>query len=180
LKTKTLKRKKKHQDKLSMDDAQMQRGQQWLTKLLQLMGIKAAIKITKVEQELDGTICCWLAIDESNLTSEQVQIIIGNQGETIDAIQYLANALLHIGVDKTESGYFMIDIGDYRVNSQIELQNIAATIAQKVRETGQEEEIKSLSSVERRQIHSILSQSEDLQTESRGNEPDRRLVVRLR
>lgn len=163
-----------------MDDAQMQRGQQWLTKLLQLMGIKAAIKITKVEQELDGTICCWLAIDESNLTSEQVQIIIGNQGETIDAIQYLANALLHIGVDKTESGYFMIDIGDYRVNSQIELQNIAATIAQKVRETGQEEEIKSLSSVERRQIHSILSQSEDLQTESRGNEPDRRLVVRLR
>ena len=163
-----------------MDDAQMQRGQQWLTKLLQLMGIKAAIKITKVEQELDGTICCWLAIDESNLTSEQVQIIIGNQGETIDAIQYLANALLHIGVDKTESGYFMIDIGDYRVNSQIELQNIAATIAQKVRETGLEEEIKSLSSVERRQIHSILSQSEDLQTESRGNEPDRRLVVRLR
>ena len=163
-----------------MDDAQMQQGQQWLTKLLQLMGIKAATKITKVERELDGTPCCWLAIDESNLTSEQVEIIIGNQGETIDAIQYLANALLHIGLDQTESGYFMIDIQDYRVNSQIKLQNLAATIAQKVRETGQEEEIKSLSSVERRQIHSILSQSEDLQTESRGNEPDRRLVVRLR
>jgi predicted RNA-binding protein Jag len=51
-----------------MDDAQMQRGQQWLTKLLQLMGMKAAIKITKVAQELDGTTCCWLAIDESNLS----------------------------------------------------------------------------------------------------------------
>jgi len=163
-----------------MDDAQMQRGQQWLTKLLQLMGIKAAIKITKVEQESDGTTCCWLVIDESNLTSEQIQILIGSEGETIDAIQYLANALLHIGADKKESGYFMIDIQDYRVNRQTKLQNIAETIAQTVRETGEEKEIKSLSSVERRQIHSILSQSEDLQTESRGNEPDRRLVVRPR
>ena len=74
----------------------------------------------------------------------------------------------------------MIDIGDYRVKRQKKLQNLAETIAQTVRETGEEQEIKSLSSVERRQIHSILSQSEDLQTESRGNEPDRRLVVRPR
>lgn len=156
----------------------MQRGQQWLTELLELMGMRAAIEITKVEQEPEGTICCWLTIDQNNLTPEQITLIIGNQGETIDSIQYLANALLHIQ-DKTEkSGYFMIDINNYRVQRQTELLALAETVAQTVRETGQEVEMKPLSSVERRQIHSILSQSADLATESRGNEPNRRLVVR--
>ncbi|TVQ42826.1 MAG: RNA-binding protein [Gloeocapsa sp. DLM2.Bin57] len=163
-----------------MDEAQMQRGQQWLTELLELMGMRAAVEITKVEQEAEGTICCWLTIDQNNLTPEQITLIIGNQGETIDSIQYLANALLHIQ-DKTEkSGYFMIDIHNYRVQRQTELLALAETVAQAVRETGQEVEMKPLSSVERRQIHSILSQSADLTTESRGNEPNRRLVVRPR
>jgi len=163
-----------------MDDQQMQKGQQWLTKLLELMGIKAEVNITKVEVESEGTTCCWLTIDDQFLISEQIKIVIGNQGETIDAIQYLTNTLLHIGENKENSGYFMIDIHNYRSQRQIELLALAEIVAQKVRETGQEVEMKSLSSVERRQIHSILSQSEDLQTESRGNEPDRRLVVRPR
>ncbi|ELR98021.1 R3H domain-containing nucleic acid-binding protein [Gloeocapsa sp. PCC 73106] len=163
-----------------MDDAQRQRGQQWLTKLLQLMEINAAVNITKVEVESDATTACWLTIDESSLSEEQVGLLIGDQGETIDSIQYLANAILHIGLDKEKSGYFMIDIDDYRGQRQAQLQVLAEEVAEQVRQTGQEVEMKSLSSVERRQIHSILSQDQDLQTESRGHEPDRRLVVRLR
>jgi spoIIIJ-associated protein len=53
-------------------------------------------------------------------------------------------------------------------------------IAEQVRQTGQEVEIKSLSSAERRQIHTFLKDANDLSTESRGQEPDRRLVIRLR
>ena len=49
-----------------------------------------------------------------------------------------------------------------------------------VRETGQEVEISDLSSAERRQMHSFLQNSEDLTTESRGQEPHRKLIVRLR
>ncbi len=158
----------------------MQRGQQWLTELLKLMGMKAAVKVTKIEQEPEGTVCCWLTIDETDLTPEQISILIGNQGETIDSIQYLANALLHIGATTEKSGYFMIDVQNYRGQRQAELLALAETVAREVRETGQEVEMKPLSSVERRQIHSILSQCTDLATESRGNEPNRRLVVRPR
>ena len=53
-------------------------------------------------------------------------------------------------------------------------------VAQQVRQTGEEVEMKSLSSAERRQIHTFLKDAEDLETESRGQEPDRRLVVRRR
>lgn len=163
-----------------MDEALIQQGQQWLTKVLQLMGTNTPVTIAKVEVESDSTTACTLTIDETNLTQEQVQLLIGDQGETIDAIQYLANAILHIGVDKQRSNYFIIDIGDYRAQRQAQLQALAEQVAEQVRQTGQEVEIKSLSSVERRQIHNILSKSDDLQTESRGHEPDRRLIVRPR
>jgi spoIIIJ-associated protein len=163
-----------------MTEEMLQSGQQWLTQLLQLMGMKTRVNRGKIEVESDQTTSCWLTIEENDLTPEQVQLLIGEKGETIDAIQYLANSILHLGKDKQGSSYFIIDIQNYRVKRQAELLALAEEVAQKVRETGQEEQMQSLSSVERRQIHSILSKYEDLQTESRGHEPDRRLVVRLR
>jgi spoIIIJ-associated protein len=60
-----------------------------------------------------------------------------------------------------------------------ELKQIADQAVQQVRETGNEMELKSLSSAERRQVHTILKQYPDMATYSRGQEPDRRLVIRL-
>jgi spoIIIJ-associated protein len=57
---------------------------------------------------------------------------------------------------------------------------MAENAAQQVRMTGKEYEMKSLSSAERRQVHTLLKDCPDLETYSRGKEPDRRLVVRLR
>lgn len=163
-----------------MDELQIQRGQQWLTQLVKLMGIDAQVEMTKTEEEAEGTVSSWLTIDESHLTPSDVSLIIGEQGETIDAIQYLANAILHIGSTNKESSYFVIEINGYRVARESQLKELAQQLAEQVRSTGQEVEVTSLSSVERRQIHSLLSQSEDLQTESKGQEPNRRLVIRLR
>jgi spoIIIJ-associated protein len=162
-----------------MDDQQIQKGQQWLTQLLQLMGIPALVDISQIEEESDEIKACWLTIDKTNLTTEQVQLLIGDHGTTIDAIQYLANALLNIKVESGQQRTFTIELNGYRVQRQAELLALAEQVAQQVRETGEEVEIKSLSSAERRQIHSFLSKSADLTSESRGQEPDRRLVVRV-
>ena len=160
-----------------MIDQQSQRGKEWLEKLLQLIGIPAGVKIAEVEDEQSD----WLIIDETHLTPEQIEILIGQKkGEAIDAIQYLANTLLNIGIEEELQRSFTVELNGYRVRRQAQLRALAEKVAGQVRETGEKVEIKSLSSAERRQVHTFLKDSEDLETESRGQEPDRRLVVRLR
>ena len=161
-------------------DQQIQQGQEWLEKLLNLIGIPAQVKIGRVEEEEDNESSCWLTIDETKLSQEQIEILIGKKGESIDSIQYLANALLNIGLEEDRRRRFTIELNGYRIRRQAELFAMAQKAADKVRQTGKPEEIKHLSSAERRQIHSLLQESSDLETESQGQEPDRRLIVRLR
>lgn len=161
-------------------DEQIQRGQKWLETLLKLMGVSTNVNLGRLEQKVDETISCWLTIDESTLDLPKIEILTGKKGETIDAIQYLTNSLLNIGVDENNHRFFTVELNGYRLQRQAELMAMAQRAAEKVRLTGLPEEIRYLSSVERRQIHSILEKSEDLSTESQGNEPDRRLLVKLK
>ncbi|BAQ61391.1 RNA-binding protein Jag [Geminocystis sp. NIES-3708] len=161
-------------------DEQIQRGQKWLETLLKLMGVPANVNLGRLEQNGDQVISCWLTIDETTLDQPKIEALTGKKGETIDAIQYLVNALLNIGVDENSHRFFTVELNGYRLRRQAELMAIAQRAAEKVRLTGVPEEIRYLSSVERRQIHSILEKSGDLSTESQGNEPDRRLLVKLR
>lgn len=161
-------------------DEQVQRGQQWLETLLKLMNIPADVQLGRIEQSGEQGISCWLTINETNLDQNQINALIGKKGDTIDAIQYLGNSLLNIDLGDTPPCFYTVELNGYRIRRQAELVAIAQTAAAKVRETGNPEEIKYLSSVERRQIHSILESSEDLTTESQGNEPERRLIVKLR
>lgn len=161
-------------------DERTQRGQKWLETLLSLMGIPAKVNIGRIEQEGEQVLSCWLTIDEANLSREKIEALVGKKGETIDAIQYLANVLLNVSGDEHLHCFYTVELNGYRIRRQAELMAIAQKAATKVRLTGMPEEIRYLSSVERRQIHSILESSDDLHTESQGNEPDRRLIVRLR
>jgi spoIIIJ-associated protein len=163
-----------------MSNQLMQRGQQWLEELLRLSKLHAQVQATKDEESLDDRPSYWLTIDHTKLTPQQIQILIGPEGTAIDAIQYLANSILNLGQDEENQAAYTIELDGYRLRRQEELRNMAAYAAQKVRETGEEFELKSLSSAERRQVHTFLKECEDLETHSRGQEPDRRLVVRRR
>lgn len=163
-----------------MMESKIQRGKQWLEELLRLMGTPTDVRVGKTEEGSTDNTLCWLIINEANLTAEQMETLIGQKGEGIDAIQYLTNTLLNLGVESGDQQAFTIELNEYRVRRQAELLALAEEVAQKVRQTGEEVEIKSLSSAERRQVHTFLQDAEDLLTESRGQEPDRRLFVRLR
>ncbi len=84
-----------------MSDTRMQRGEQWLKELLQLSGFSVEIKVDKEESNLGekdplSLNSYWLTIEESNLSENQIQNLIGRDGKVLDAIQYLANSILNL------------------------------------------------------------------------------------
>jgi len=155
-----------------MSDRPNERSQQWLTQLLQLAAVPAPVE---VEEKSD---CYWLTIDRTDLTPEQIDILIGPNGSTIDSIQYLANTILNLGQSPDHQAAYTIELDNYRLRRQEQLQAIAQDAVDRVRQTGEEYEIASLSSAERRQLHNLFKEYDDLETYSRGQEPDRRMVVR--
>jgi spoIIIJ-associated protein len=160
-----------------MTDESFQRGQQWLEQLLQRSGLSASVLVNHERSQSEGS--CWLEIDESALSSEQIHHVIGDKGHTLDAVQYLCNTILNLGKSSDEQQAFTVELNGYRANRQAELQAMAETVAEHVRQTGEQQELTGLSSAERRQMHTLLKDQGDLETESVGREPDRRLVVRL-
>ncbi len=161
-----------------MDEATIQQGKQWLEEMLKISGLPATVQVD-VEHAAGWDGSCWLTIDDSGFTAEQVQLMTGAHGVVLDAIQYLTNTILNIGHVEGEQTAYTIELAGYRVKRQMELQQLAEAAVQQVRATGEEHEMAALSSAERRQVHTYLKAFPDLATYSRGKEPDRRLVVRL-
>lgn len=166
-----------------MSNIPMQRGQQWLKSLLELTGISTEVAgsvetahaATEDSPPIDSY---WLTIDATSLTPEQISIFIGADGSVLDAIQYLANSTLNLNQPQEGQASYTVELNGYRVKRQAEIQAIAEAVATQVRTTGQEVEIRSLSSAERRFVHTLFQDLTDLETFSRGREPHRHLVVR--
>ncbi len=179
LRRSVLKRKKKLQVKLStIVESQLSLGKQWLEQLLDSMGLAAKVTTEGFETVTTDSNSNWLNIDGSNLTSEQKEQLIGNKGQSINAIQYLANTILNLEADPEAQSFFTVEFDGYRVERYKELAVLTQEAIAKVRETGEDVEIPGLSPAERKQIHSSLEEMEDLTSESRGQEPDRRLILR--
>jgi len=166
-----------------MSDTRMQRGEQWLNELLQLIGFSVEIKSDKEESTLGekdplSLNSYWLTIEDSNLTENQIQSLIGRDGKVLDAIQYLANSILNLNQESHEQASYTIELNGYRVQRLAEIRGMIEQVIDQVRNTGREVEVKSLSSAERRQVHTLLKEFEDLESFSQGKEPHRHLVVR--
>jgi spoIIIJ-associated protein len=160
-----------------MDEQQIQDGKKWLEELLRLSGLPTPVQTELNKVEIEES--CWLTIDpDHTLAPESVQALT-EKGAALDAIQYLANTTLNMGREEGAHLAFTVELEGYRVLRQAELKELADSAAQKVRETESEYEMGALSSAERRQVHTYLKSFDDLDTYSRGREPDRRLVVRL-
>jgi spoIIIJ-associated protein len=159
-----------------MSQQRLTQGQQWLTELLQLSGINTPVDIQQPPTDRHHL---WLTIDHDPLTSLQVDSLIGAEGATIDAIQYLANAIMPHADGALP---FVVELNEYRLRRTAELRVIADQAAEHVRQTSEEYVMPPLSGAERRQLHSFFeleADYADLSTYSRGLEADRRLVVKL-
>ncbi|MEI6380100.1 MAG: R3H domain-containing nucleic acid-binding protein [Cyanobacteriota bacterium ELA615] len=163
-----------------MSSQQIEKGKQWLEQVLTLMGLETLVSTQT--NPLYGAKAdeSWLVIEGESLSVDQKNLLLGNKGEGIESIQYLMNSLINLKVAPDEQEAFTIELDGYRLNRQAQLIELAQSLVEKVRSEGTEVEIEDLSSAERKQIHTLLEGNADIITESRGQEPDRRLVIRLR
>jgi spoIIIJ-associated protein len=105
-----------------------------------------------------------------------VGLLIGRHGQTIDAIQYLLNVIAYraYGDEKKD---VVVDAADYRARRQATLETLALRVAERVRESGEPEELEPMTAVERKVVHLHLKDVQGVATTSEGTEPNRYVVV---
>ena len=112
-----------------------------------------------------------------NMEGNNMGILIGKRGQTLDSLQYLTNRV----ANKMQSGYVRVklDTEDYRRRRKETLENLAKNIASKVKRTRRTVSLEPMNPYERRIIHSTLQSDPAVATHSEGEEPYRRVVVTL-
>jgi spoIIIJ-associated protein len=128
-------------------------------------GIGADVSVSAHESEGVVTVTC---------AGEDVALFIGKHGQTIDAIQYLANAITrsHGGAQEV-----IVDAAGYRARRTATLEGIARRTAQRVTATGRRAELEPMTPVERKIVHEALKDDPGVETASEGSEPNRYVVV---
>lgn len=117
-------------------------------------------------------------IIEVELKGDDMGILIGKRGQTLDSLQYLTN----LAINKHSDEYYKvkIDTEDYRKRRKETLENLAKNIAYKVKRTKRPVSLEPMNPFERRIIHSALQNDRYVTTHSEGDEPYRHIVVTLK
>jgi spoIIIJ-associated protein len=128
------------------------------------MGIMIGVETNVNDRQLDIT-----------LSGENMGILIGKRGQTLDALQYLVS----LAVNKGTAPYFnvVIDSENYRKRRKESLENLARNLARKVKMTKRAVTLEPMSTFERRIIHSALQGDRYITTHSEGNDPYRNIVI---
>ena len=115
---------------------------------------------------------------EVDFEGEDMGILIGKRGQTLDSLQYLTSLV----VNKGKSDYIRVklDTEDYRRRRKETLENLARGIAYKVKKTRKPVVLEPMNPYERRIIHSALQGNKFVETVSEGEEPYRHVVVKLK
>ena len=129
------------------------------------------VEITSEYNTTDGSL-------EVDFEGEDMGILIGKRGQTLDSLQYLTSLV----VNKGKSNYIRVklDTEDYRKRRKETLENLARGIAYKVRKTRRPVILEPMNPYERRIIHSALQGNKFVETVSEGEEPYRHVVVKLK
>jgi spoIIIJ-associated protein len=110
------------------------------------------------------------------LTGPDLGLVIGKHGQTIDAIQYLANAIVWRGHEDRKS--VVVDAAGYRDRRRASLEQLADRAAGEARASRKDVSLEPMSAVERKIVHVYLQEREDVETTSEGTEPNRYVVIK--
>ncbi len=112
---------------------------------------------------------------EIEIKTTNTSAVIGRRGEVLDAIQCIAGAVANIG--REDYRRVVVDCENYRRNREEKLKAMALAKAKKAVESKRRVALEPMSPYERRVVHSILADNEEITTISEGNEPVRRVVI---
>jgi spoIIIJ-associated protein len=129
------------------------------------IGVQCTVEIEDGEEEIRA-VC----------DGHDLGMLIGRHGQTIDAIQYLANAILFRGRYE-ERRPVVVDAAGYRDRRQATLDALALRMAEQASATGQRIELEPMTAVERKIVHEKLKDDPEVETASEGTEPNRFVVI---
>ena len=113
-----------------------------------------------------------------NLTIEEPRILIGERGQTLADIQHLLKLILRKKITNDQPFYIDLDINDYKKKKIEYLKELAKSAADEVSLSKKEKELLPMPAYERRIIHLELAARGDVVSESIGQEPERKVVIR--
>ena len=136
-----------------------------LMRVVSVLGVDGRVDVR--EDDASITLTC---------SGADVALLIGRHGQTIDAVQYLMNAISHraYGDDRKE---VIVDAAGYRERRRATLESLAVRTAQQVRTSGERIELDPMTAVERKVVHLRLKDFDGVATASEGTEPNRYVVV---
>jgi spoIIIJ-associated protein len=145
-------------------DSPPARLRELLDRVCAALGAPVRIEIHEDDEQLAAT-----------MTGPDLGLVIGKRGQTIDAIQYLATAIVYRGEEERKS--ILVDAAGYRDRRRVTLEQQAERAASEALAAGEPVALDPMSAVERKIVHLHLQEREDVETASEGNEPNRFVVV---
>ena len=147
-----------------LPDVPAERIREMLGRVAVGFGLRASVEIEETDEEIRATV-----------NGEDLGLLIGKHGTTIDALQHLAARVGFRGRDDRKA--VVVDAAGYRERREGALRRAADQAVSDALAYGRAVELEPMSSPERRIVHTYLRDRTEVQTHSEGDEPDRRLVV---
>jgi spoIIIJ-associated protein len=112
----------------------------------------------------------------ASFSGRDLGLLIGKHGQTIDAVQYLANAIVHRGKPDDRKA-IVVDAAGYRERRKASLDALALRSAERATSSGERVELEPMTAVERKVVHLRLKNYPGVETTSEGTEPNRFVVI---
>ena len=171
-----IKEEKKEPEKRIVNPVSAEHGEQLCNRAKEFL--------TEVFHAMDIAVVIETSFDTSensmdiNLSGDDMGLLIGKRGQTLDSVQYLVSLVVNKGED--EYIRIKVDTENYRERRKETLENLAKNIAFKVKRTRRSFALEAMNPYERRIIHSALQNDRYVETYSEGAEPYRHVVVKIK
>ena len=151
-------------DAVDLPEDPVERLRTFLSRVVVAMDLRASVDIEEDDEEIRATV-----------NGDDLGLLIGKHGGTIDAVQHLAARVAFRG--RGERKLVVVDAAGYRERREGALRRAADRAVAEALDYGRAVELEPMGAAERRIVHTYLRDRTDVQTHSEGDEPDRRLVV---
>jgi len=155
------------QDAAPVDESDLAaEARELVQRIVEGIGVNALVDVAEGAETI--TVSC---------TGPDLGMLIGRHGQTIDAIQYLANAAMYRGPDG-ERKEVVVDAAGYRARRRASLEALAVRSAERALADGESVELDPMTAVERKVVHIRLKEFDGVETTSEGTEPNRFVIIR--
>ena len=157
-----------------IDDAVVTQAKEVLIELLRATGFEPVVETEIVQNDTPGE----EQVVHFNITIEDPNLLIGQYGAHLQSLQHIARILVRRKV--TEPIHFVIDVNEYKKRREEYLRQMAKASVQEAQSANKLVMMKPMLAYERRIVHAELAKFPGVVTESVGEEPNRRIVIKVK